>query len=90
MPAFGDKLSQAQIKTLLAYLYAPPVQPPRWGLPEIRASHVVRHAPGTLPDKPVFQAAPLNLFVFTCSRRASPVAMSWVRTLSRFNRRRMR
>jgi DNA-binding beta-propeller fold protein YncE len=63
MPAFSNKLSQTQIQALLGYLYAPPAQPPRWGLPEIRASHVVKHAPGTLPDKPVFQADPLNLFI---------------------------
>lgn len=36
---------------------------PVWGEQEIRASRVVHHAPGSLPDRPAHQADPLNLFV---------------------------
>lgn len=63
MPAFADKLSAAEIKVLVEYAYTP-IQPmPAWGEAEIRASRVVYHAPGSLPDKPAFKADPLNLFV---------------------------
>ena len=63
MPAFGDKLTEAQIKSLADYVYTPPAQPPRWGMDEMRKTHVVYHPPGSLPDKPVFKADPLNLFI---------------------------
>lgn len=63
MPPFRDKLSDAQIKALAEFIYTPPAQPPRWELADIRASHVIHNKPGSLPDKPVFKADPLNLFV---------------------------
>lgn len=63
MPAFGDKLSDAEIAQLIEHIYGPVVPAPRWGEAEIRASRVVQHAPGTLPAKPQFDADPLNLFV---------------------------
>jgi mono/diheme cytochrome c family protein/DNA-binding beta-propeller fold protein YncE len=63
MAPFHDKLSDEQIKQLVDLIYTPPVQEPRWGEAEIRASQVIHNKPGSLPDKPVFQADPLNLFV---------------------------
>jgi cytochrome c553 len=63
MPAFGQTLNDAQIAQLVELIYSPVVPAPRWGEAEIRASRVVHHAPGTLPDAPQFSADPLNLFV---------------------------
>lgn len=63
MPAFGDKLSDAQIQTLVDLVYTPLPHVPSWGLAEINGSRVV-HADGEkLARKPLFAADPLNLFV---------------------------
>ena len=62
MPAFGDKLSTVDAKALVDFIYTP-IQPmPVWGEQEITASRIV-HVSKPLPDKPVFKADPLNLFV---------------------------
>ena len=64
MPAFGQQLDEADILKLVAYLYEPPPTPPRWDIEAIRASHVVNHPPGSLPDEPVFEVDDLlNLFI---------------------------
>ena len=63
MPAFAAKLSADEIQALADYIYTPPAAKPVWSETEIRASRIEYHAPGTLPDKPVFAADPLNLFV---------------------------
>jgi mono/diheme cytochrome c family protein len=63
MPAFGDELSHAQIEALVQLIYKPLLQMPNWGMAQIRQSHVVRYKAHALPDKPVFKADPLNLFV---------------------------
>ena len=63
MPAFGDRLSAADVDALIAYIYAPPASAPVWGEREIVASRIVHAAPASLPPKPVFAADPLNLFV---------------------------
>ena len=63
MPAFGDRLSSEAIAALVQYIYTPLPKLPVWGEPEIRASRIIHHPPGSLPDKPVFDADPLNLFV---------------------------
>ena len=63
MPGFADKLAPAEIEALVELVYAPVEPEPRWGEAEIRASRIVLHAPGSLPDKPEFKADPLNLFV---------------------------
>jgi DNA-binding beta-propeller fold protein YncE/cytochrome c553 len=63
MPAFGDKLSAAEIDALVAYVYAPPARVPVWGEREIAASRIEYVAAATLPGKPVFAADPQNLFV---------------------------
>ncbi|GAB2719615.1 cytochrome D1 domain-containing protein [Halomonas garicola] len=63
MPAFGETLAVSQIEALAEWLYRPPETEPRWGEPEIAASHAVLHPDGSLPDTPIFDADPLNLFI---------------------------
>lgn len=63
MPPFHEKISDDQIRQLVDFIYTPPAQEPHWGLAEIKASHIIHNKPGSLPDKPVFNADPLNLFV---------------------------
>jgi mono/diheme cytochrome c family protein/DNA-binding beta-propeller fold protein YncE len=63
MQGFSAQLNGDEIKALAELIYTPLAQMPAWGLNEMRASHIEYHAPGSLPDKPVFNADPLNLFV---------------------------
>lgn len=63
MPAFGATLSTQEITALADLIYAPLAKTPKWGMDEIRASHIEYVKAGSLPDKPVFKADPLNLFV---------------------------
>jgi DNA-binding beta-propeller fold protein YncE/cytochrome c5 len=63
MPAFGDKLSKKEIDALVDYIYTPLPEMPRWGKTEIDATRVVHNPPGSLGDKPVYKADPLNLFL---------------------------
>ena len=63
MPGFREKLSDEQIKALADFIYTAPAQEPRWELADIRGSQVIHNKPGSLPDKPVFKADLLNLFI---------------------------
>ena len=63
MPPFGQQLDADTIDALVEYIYTPPEVAPSWDSEAIRASHVLLHAPGSLPDKPKFSADPLNLFM---------------------------
>jgi mono/diheme cytochrome c family protein len=63
MAGFAGKLSKEQIQALVDYIYAPLPQAPVWGETEITASRIEYARPGSLPNKPVFNADPLNLFV---------------------------
>jgi mono/diheme cytochrome c family protein/WD40 repeat protein len=63
MPAFAGKLSADEIKSLSDFIYTPLAQMPKWGKEEIALSRIEYFKTGSLPDKPVFQADPLNLFV---------------------------
>jgi DNA-binding beta-propeller fold protein YncE len=63
MPAFSDKLSGDEIKSLVDYVFSPPTKSPVWGDAEIRASRIEVHQLGSLSDKPVFKADMLNLFI---------------------------
>ncbi len=64
MPGFGAKLTAEQIGQLTDLVYTPLPDVPRWDLAEIRASRILHVKRGArLPDQPVFQADPLNLFV---------------------------
>ena len=65
MPPFKDKLSAEQIAQLAELIYQPLPEVPRWGMTEIRASHLLHVKPDEkLSDKPVFKVKdPLNLFI---------------------------
>ncbi len=63
MPAFGSKLSQKEIESLVDYIYTPLPEIPHWGKAEINATRVVHNPPGSLGDKPIYKADPLNLFL---------------------------
>ncbi|HUW49923.1 MAG TPA: cytochrome D1 domain-containing protein [Sulfuricella sp.] len=63
MAGFSGKLNEEDIKALVNLIYTPPAKEPVWGINEIRTSRIEYFAPGSLPDKPVFKADPLNLFV---------------------------
>ena len=63
MPSFREVLKPDEIKQLTDFIYTPVVPMPHWGEQEIRASRVVHHAPGSLPDKPQFAADMMNLFI---------------------------
>lgn len=63
MPAYAAVLSEQQIKALVDYIYTPLPAVPVWDMAEIQQSHLIHFAPGSLPDKPVYQADPLNLFI---------------------------
>ncbi|WP_428622624.1 cytochrome D1 domain-containing protein [Sedimenticola sp.] len=63
MPAFKDKLQPAQIQSLVDLVYTPLKEVPVWGMAQIKASQLVYQPPGTLPDKPLFDANIDNLFM---------------------------
>jgi DNA-binding beta-propeller fold protein YncE len=63
MPGFADRLSGEEIAQLVELVYTKVDPEPRWDAADIRASRIVLHAPGSLPDRPLFAADPLNLFV---------------------------
>ncbi|WP_026687456.1 nitrite reductase [Azovibrio restrictus] len=63
MPAFGTLLSPEQIAALADSLYQPVSPAPRWSEADIRLSRIQAADPAQLPDRPVFQADPMNLFV---------------------------
>ncbi len=63
MPAFGESLSATEIQALVDYIYTPLPRIPDWGMEQIAASRVEYHPPGSLPDRPLFNADPDNLFI---------------------------
>ena len=63
MPAFGTLLSSQEISALAEMIYTPLAKTPTWGMDEIRASRIEHVKAASLPNKPVFKADPLNLFV---------------------------
>lgn len=63
MPPFGAVLGAEEIDALASYIYTPVLPVPSWSEADIRSSRVELHAPGSLPDKPVFDADPMNLFL---------------------------
>ena len=63
MNGFADKLTEAQRKTLLDYIYTPLVSLPPFGFTEIQTSRVIYHDPASLSAKPIYEADPLNLFL---------------------------
>jgi len=63
MPAFKDQLKAEEIQLLADFVYTPVTPEAQWGEKEIRASRIVLHAPGSLPNEPQFKADLMNLFV---------------------------
>ncbi len=63
MPPFGKQLDAAGIDALADFIFTQPAVAPVWDSESIRDSHILLHAPGSLPDKPKFTADPLNLFM---------------------------
>ncbi|AEI81201.1 nitrite reductase NirS [Cupriavidus necator N-1] len=63
MPAFAGTLAEPDLQALARWLRTAPAATPQWKAEAIRASHIVHHAPGSLPARPVFSADPQNLFV---------------------------
>jgi cytochrome c553 len=63
MPGYGDKLDAARIDALIAMIYTPLPELPRWGLEEISATHIRHVDPASLPQAPLHKADPMNLFV---------------------------
>jgi len=51
------------MQALVDYIYSPLTFVPEWGLPQIQQSQIIHNKPGSLPDKPVYKADPLNLFI---------------------------
>lgn len=63
MPGFASKLDKEDTQALVDFIYTPLARMPVWGATEITASRIQHVPAGNLPDKPVFSADPLNLFV---------------------------
>ena len=63
MPSFADRLAKEEIQSLVDLIYQPLPEVPVWGEKQINGSHLQRVMFGSFPDKPVFSADPLNLFV---------------------------
>ncbi|NMP31778.1 cytochrome C oxidase Cbb3 [Thalassotalea sp. M1531] len=63
MPAFASTLSDNEINTLADFIYTPAKIKPQWDLADVKGSHIVNHLPGSLGDKPVFDADLMNLFI---------------------------
>lgn len=61
MPGFAGDLSKEDIEALVDFIYKPLPQVPVWGAKEIETSRLQRIT--AFPDKPAFDADPLNLFV---------------------------
>ena len=63
MPGFAATLTPDEIAALAQYIYAPVAPAPRWAEADIRASRVADAAAHGLPNRPVWSADPMNLFV---------------------------
>jgi DNA-binding beta-propeller fold protein YncE len=60
MPGFAELLTPGQIEALVAHIYTPPEETPRWDLDDIAASHVTLGEPA---EQPLHDADPWSLFV---------------------------
>ena len=63
MPGFAGVLAPAEIEELMAFAYREPDTPPVWTEADIEASRRFFLDPASLPDRPLHDADPLNLFV---------------------------
>ena len=63
MPAFKSILDADQRQALVDYIFTPPKVTPSWTAKDILATQVVTHQQGELPNKPLFEADLMNLFL---------------------------
>jgi hypothetical protein len=63
MLGFADRITLDQAAALVELIYQAPAESPGWGLDRIEASRQVLVEPQDLPERPRFDADPLNLFV---------------------------
>ncbi len=63
MLGFADRLTAAQAQALVDLIFQPPAQTPAWGMDRIEASRQVLVQAKDLPERPQYDADPLNLFV---------------------------
>ncbi len=63
MQGFHDKLAPEQIAALAQWIYTPVSPAPVWAEADIRASRVQVMDAAKLPNKPLWAADPMNLFV---------------------------
>ncbi|MCW8875116.1 MAG: nitrite reductase, partial [Gammaproteobacteria bacterium] len=63
MPGFAQQLSAEEITLLADLAFTAPEEMPDWTLEDMRASQLVPHPAGSLPDKPAFEADMMNLFI---------------------------
>ncbi len=63
MLPFKEKINDEEIKALVELIYTPLKEVPVWGMEQIKASQIVTHKPGELPDTPKFKADIWNLFM---------------------------
>jgi len=63
MPSFANKISAKDIQSLVKYVYTPLPYIPKWGMNEIKKSHLIHFKSASLGDKPIFKADMLNLFI---------------------------
>jgi WD40 repeat protein len=63
MPAFINKLTDQQIKSLVDFIYTPLDHLPEWNMSNILASKIIYKDVLNLGNKPVWDADPMNLFI---------------------------
>ena len=63
MLPFEALLKPEQIQSLVDYIYTPSKHTLVWAEEQIRASQIIHNSPGSLPDKPKFDADIDNLFI---------------------------
>ena len=63
MPAFNEKLTKAEIDSLITYIYTPAKELPKWTLTDINNTNIQHFDQNKLPNKPQFDADLMNLFI---------------------------
>jgi mono/diheme cytochrome c family protein/DNA-binding beta-propeller fold protein YncE len=63
MPGYNDKLTKAEIDSLVTYIYTPAKELPKWTLADINKTKVQHFDQSKLPNKPQFDADLMNLFI---------------------------
>jgi len=63
MPAFNKTLDQAEIASLIDYIYTPAKELPKWSVADIKQSSIQHFDQSKLPNKPQFDADLMNLFI---------------------------